>query len=151
MTRPHRLSADVAATPRSSNMTDPVRHRVTLLLAEGFSQEDAEAWAEPPHQGSPEDLLDLALWWRDGGYTTDEAFTWIDVLGPAGMLWVPRWTAAGYTPDQAADLLNAGVGVDEAIQHWPAADHDRNLPRLRMLGALRRCITPDHKCMAETA
>ena len=79
-------------------MTDRTRRRVTHRLAEGFSHEDAEAWAAPPHHCLPEDLVNLAPWWRDGGYTTDEAFAWIDVLGPAGMLWVPRWTASGYTP-----------------------------------------------------
>jgi hypothetical protein len=61
------------------------------------------------------------------------------------MLWVPRWTAAGYTPDQAADLLNAGIGVDEATRHWPTADHDRNLPgsgSLRHSAAARTEVGP---------
>jgi hypothetical protein len=58
----------------SHEMTDPVRRRVRLLLAEGFDQEDAESWAEPPHHCSPEELLGLALWWRDGGLTTEQVW-----------------------------------------------------------------------------
>jgi hypothetical protein len=119
-------------------VTDPIRQRITLLLAEGFNKDDAGAWAEAPYLCSPADLLDLALWWRDGGFAAEEAIAWVDVLGPAGMLWAPRWTAGGYAPGQAAELLAAGIGVDEALEYWPAADHDRNRDRLSLLAALRR-------------
>jgi hypothetical protein len=75
--------------------------------AEGFGPEEGGAWALSFS-------LTEAVAWREAGFDPTEASGWTHLVGRDRAGEARAWAAAGFTTDEAAPVIAAGVPLDVA-------------------------------------
>lgn len=110
--------------PRNFEDTDSASARVDdvhqALRVQQFDPVLARKWASLDFGVSVEDHIDIALAWDAWDFSPGEAHEWAQVVGVSEFKEAALWTAAGFLPEWAGDVLRfAGDPPD-----WRRCDID---------------------------